>query len=108
MRKTKLAAVHTAIAIALIATGLLTTSAHAAQIYVPEDYATIQQAVDSASPGDTIHVVGDYHELVKVTTESITILANESATLTGTFWVLADGVTIKNWYVTTDFHNQGL
>ena len=28
---------------------------NAATIYVPDDYGTIQEAVDAAGPGDTIH-----------------------------------------------------
>ena len=44
------------------------------QIYVPDDYSTIQEAVDAAAPGDEIIVRdGDYYEDVSVVTDSLTI-----------------------------------
>jgi hypothetical protein len=49
-------------------------SAGGAVLTVPEDHATIQQAVDAASPGDLVLVSpGTYHEAVNVVTDEITI-----------------------------------
>lgn len=48
----------------------------ATQIYVPDDYATIQAAVDAASPGDEIIIRdGEYYEEVVVNTDSLTLKA---------------------------------
>ncbi|MHC4101151.1 MAG: LamG-like jellyroll fold domain-containing protein [Planctomycetota bacterium] len=78
-------------------------------IHVPCEYATIQEAVDNALPGDLILVLpGDYIELVWVHVEGITIRAVAGATLTGSFVVSADSVSVEDWHVTTGFHNQGL
>lgn len=57
--------------------GLLSgfASARAATILVPDDYSTIQQAIDAASPGDTIHVrPGTYPEALSLY-KSITLQA---------------------------------
>ncbi len=49
-------------------------NAQAATIYVPDDYPTIQQAVDAALPGDTIIVRdGTYVENIFVHTPNLTI-----------------------------------
>jgi plastocyanin len=47
-------------------------------ITVPQQYSTIQQAVDGAKPGDLIVVSpGVYHEAVKVTTPYLTIVGTD-------------------------------
>ena len=52
------------IAIAVLA---ITTSATSRTIYVPDDYTTIQEAIDNASPGDTIIVRnGTYNEGITI------------------------------------------
>ena len=59
------------LALAFIA---FTGIASASTIYVPDDYSTIQAAVNAASPGDTIIVRdGTYTENVKVDKKRLTI-----------------------------------
>jgi parallel beta-helix repeat protein len=82
-------------------------SANAASvIYVPDDYPTIQGAVDAASPGDTIIVRdGTYSEEVTVN-KSLTLRSehgNSATTVSGgdlrdkVFYVAADNVTIDGF-----------
>jgi plastocyanin len=72
---------------------------------VPEQYPTIQSAVDAADPGDLVLVgAGVYREEVTVTTPSLTIrgLDRNATIIDGEFVrgngiaVLADGVAIEN------------
>jgi hypothetical protein len=73
---------------------------------VPEEYATIQEAVDAASSGDLVLIApGTYHEAVDVTTDAITIrgLDRNDVILDGRFEldngirvVGAKGVAIEN------------
>ena len=75
-------------------------------IAVPADYATIQEAVDAAAPGDLILISpGTYYEAVNVGTDNLTIrgLDRNTVVLDGEFEldngirVLgADGVAIEN------------
>lgn len=76
-----------------------------ATINVPDDHATIQEAVDAASPGDLILIApGTYEEAVDVETEDLTIrgLDRNEVILDGGFElengirVLADGVAVEN------------
>ena len=54
-------------AITCLATLELVPTASAIDIYVPGDYATIQQAVNAANPGDTIIVAADtYGEMILI------------------------------------------
>ena len=54
---------------------VVTAPALADTISVPHDYATIQEAVDAAKPGDTVRVAtGVYNETVGVT-KTITLAA---------------------------------
>jgi len=76
-------------------------------IVVPDNYVTIQQAVDAASPGDTIIVRdGTYTENVKVEKEHLTIRSESGAETTivqpakqreSTFKVTADYVSISGF-----------
>ena len=75
----KVAAVFMAVALLAMALplGVTEAKASAATIYVPDDYATIQAAVDAASTGDTIIVKdGTYSEHVDVN-KSLTIKIRE-------------------------------
>ena len=73
---------------------------------VPADQASIQAAVDAASPGDLILVApGEYHEAVLVTTPYLTIRGEDRNTVildgdftkpNGIHVVEADGVAVEN------------
>jgi hypothetical protein len=72
---------------------------------VPDDYPTIQEAVDAAAPGALVLVApGVYREAVTVTSEDIVIRGEDrdETVVDGQFWrdngfkVLADGVAIEN------------
>lgn len=65
-------------------------------LYVPQDFATIQAAVDSAEPGDLILVdEGVYKESVTVTTDRIVIrgVDRNNVILDGGY-MLADGIRV--------------
>ena len=54
-------------------------------LHVPEDYATIQAAVDAATEGNTVQVAaGLYNEKVAVSMSNIRLHAAEGAVLDGT------------------------
>ena len=61
----------TVLIVALLVSGL---AAHAADLYVPTQYPTIQAAVDGAAPGDTVHVAaGTFTGSVTVSKSDITL-----------------------------------
>ena len=65
-------------------------------LQVPDDFATIQEAVDAAVPGDLVLIgPGTYHEAVNVTTDELTIrgLDRNTVVLDGSF-ELENGVRI--------------
>jgi parallel beta-helix repeat protein len=75
----------------------------AADIHVPYDYATIQAAINAATPGDHIYVTGDYNEHVTVN-KAISLIGEGEATIdggnTGTvITVTANGVIIQNFKI---------
>jgi hypothetical protein len=73
-----------------------TTEASADAIEVPGDYATIQEAVDAATPGDLVLVSpGTYNEAVTITTENIVLrgLDRNTVVLDGKF-ELDNGVRV--------------
>jgi len=60
--------------------GVTEAEASPATIYVPDNYSTIQAAVDAASPGDTIIVYpGTYNENVDVNKDHLTIKSENGA-----------------------------
>ena len=69
----------------LIAALVFIGCASADTIYVPTDYPTIQQAIDAASPGDTVFVYnGTYYEGdgVKISKDRITLQGEDANTTT--------------------------
>ncbi|PKP59793.1 hypothetical protein CVT91_06160 [Candidatus Atribacteria bacterium HGW-Atribacteria-1] len=69
--------------IAIIITIISQVEALADTIYVPDNYSTIQAAVDAASPGDTIIVRdGTYTENVNVNKDHLTIRSENGAEVT--------------------------
>ncbi len=88
---------------------------------VPDDYPTIQSAVDAADPGDLILIQpGVYREEVSVTTPGLVIrgadrnrvILDGEFTRSNGFFVTADGVAIENItarnYVTNGFYWDGV
>lgn len=74
----------------------------AATIVVPDDYATIQAAVDAANPGNKIIVKASgspYNEVVLVTKPDIEITAKGSVTLNGNISVAANNVKISHFNI---------
>jgi hypothetical protein len=78
-------------------------------IVVPDDYSTIQSAVNAASPGDTVYVrAGTYDENVQVN-EALSLVGESSqdtiidgGDVQNTIQVLADNVTITGFTVQDD------
>jgi hypothetical protein len=79
--------------------------AELAALRVPEDFATIQEAVDAAEPGDLILIgPGTYTEAVVVETENLvirgldrnTVVLDGQDQLPNGFQVFANGVAIEN------------
>ena len=81
-------------------------------IDVPADYSTISAAVAAAGPGDQVVVqAGSYNEIVTVpaaTHTGVTLTGVGNPSLTGSFVILSDDVTVEGFTVTTSGHNQGL
>ncbi len=81
---------------------LCTPAARAGDVHVPNDFPTIQEAVDAALDGDTILVApGVYRENVVVTSSGLT-LKGKKATIDGAYLgtcltVTADDVTITGF-----------
>ncbi len=62
---------------------LLCTPAIAAVIIVPDDHATIQEAIDAAVPGDTVLVKpGTYHENIDFTGKAVTVESEQGPAVT--------------------------
>src|SRR3989344_7625872 len=85
----------------------------AANINVPTDYATIQAAINAASPGDTITInAGTYNENVVIGTKNNLIIQGqgitsiiEPATGIGFKIIDSDSITIKNLKIHTTGSN---
>ena len=69
------------------ASSALEPAVESSVINVPEDYPTIQEAVDAAQAGDTIMVAaGEYDAFVMMGKSDITIAGAEGATVTSAVW----------------------
>ena len=98
------AIIATALILAALAFVLVGSASAAKTIYVPIDYPTIQQAIDAASPGDTVFVYnGTYHEGngVKISKNGITLQGEDkdSTTIHGK-WTAEMVVHVTGDYVT--------
>ena len=101
-----------AIIIAMLLTSMLTLAfkvqpATARTIVVPDDYSTIQQAVDAAITGDTVYVrAGTYHERV-VITKALSLVGEDRAItiIDGSGWVYA--VVTGDYVTVTGFTIRG-
>ncbi len=92
-------------------------SAESGTLRVPDDYETIQEAVDAAEPGDLILIEpGTYEEAVNVTTDDLVIrgLDRNEVVLDGGFELEngirvleADGVVVENLTV-QNYTNNGV
>ena len=75
-------------------------------IYVPNDYPTIQSAIDAAQPGATIIVESadrPYDEDVRVNKDGIRLIARDGATVQGRIVIYySDNVTVANFTVYLD------
>jgi len=90
----------------------------AATIYVPDDYSTIQAAVDAASPGDSIIVRDDtYTENVDVNKDHLTIRSENGAARTivqgntvnsSVFSIRANAVTLDGFTITEGYNGLHL
>jgi parallel beta-helix repeat protein len=84
----------------ILGAGIPAKSSSCDVILVPQDYATIQQAIDKANPGDTIEVAsGTYNEELKIT-KSVRLVGDgiSKTILTGDktiIFVDADNVEIR-------------
>jgi parallel beta-helix repeat protein len=90
----------TTILILAIASLLRTQLVKAADIHVPYDYSTIQEAINAANSGDHIYVSGTYHEHITIN-KVISLIGETEAVIdgdnTGTVInVAANGVIIEN------------
>lgn len=69
-------------------------------IKVPDDFPTIQMAVDAAMPGTNIKVdPGTYNEIVNVVVDNISITGKSGAVLVGAFIMISSNTEIKGFRI---------
>ncbi len=80
-KQRRISLIFVAIMLAMVVPFMTVTTAVAAEIDVPDDYSTIQDAIDAAGPGDTIYVAaGIYQEQITIDKSVDLIGAGESTT----------------------------
>ncbi len=94
--------------LACITLALFASIASAGTIYVPNDYPTIQEAINNAADGDTIVVYpGTYTENI-IVNKSVAIIGHAGSIVTSTDWslpvfrVTANNVHIEGFNITGD------
>ena len=82
------------------------STASATTITVPDDYASIQDAIDAASPGDTVFVkAGNYNEALLID-KPLTLkgAGKNVVTLNGNFEVRSGDVQIEGFQFNTEIY----
>jgi len=98
-RKIFMVAVSVFVLSGLVRIPELALSAPSGIIRVPQDYATITQAIDASNPGDTIIVSeGTYADDIRVNKPNLTLIADGEAVAKG-FEIIADNVTLEGFTV---------
>jgi hypothetical protein len=78
-------------------------------IYVPDDYPTIQEAIDAASPGDTIMVAaGEYDVFQVIEKTNISIIGAEGATVTTANLITALPVVGDAWVMAAVYESENI
>lgn len=81
-----------------VSTELCTNSPAPRVIQVPAEYSTIQEAVNAADPGDTIHIAaGDYHEQVTIANKGRLNLVGEPGTVIHTTTGMTETLLPYSW-----------
>lgn len=80
----------------------------AGDIYVPDDYTTIQDAVDAAGSGDVIHIAaGTYEEQVVIATGNLTLVGVGSGDDEGSNTIIKAPVSMA-WFFGTNYPIVGI
>ena len=78
-------------------------------IHVPNDYATIQEAIDAAGSGDTIMVAaGEYDAFLVEARANISIIGAEGATVTSANLITALPVVGNAWVMAAVYESQNI
>jgi len=96
----------------VVSLGLVTAApvlADGTIIYVPDDYETIQEAIDEAGSGDTIIVeAGEYDAFQVIEKTNISIIGAEGATVTTANWVSEVGPIEDAWVMAVVYESENI